>query len=183
MNCVPVAALLEAFAYDPATGEIRWRHRPESHFSSLRGFRIFSANDAGRIATSAHGNGYLRCRITHDGRIVRAYAHRLAFCLQTGRWPSGQIDHIDGDRANNRWSNLREATVQENARNVAARRHNRSNRKWVKLTANGRFESRATVDGQSRYFGTFDTSDQAHFCAVRELAAIHGAFLRQGGAA
>jgi hypothetical protein len=53
-------------------------------------------------------------------------AHRLAWLLKTGSWPPRFIDQIDGNRSNNRWNNLREATKAENGRNGRLRDTNRT---------------------------------------------------------
>lgn len=57
--------------------------------------------------------GYLVCLL--EGKQYKL--HRLAFLYMTGDFPSKALDHINGDRADNRWCNLREATVIENGRN------------------------------------------------------------------
>lgn len=48
------------------------------------------------------------------------YLHRLAWFYMTGEWPENDIDHIDGVRSNNRFSNLRECTRSQNLRNKAS---------------------------------------------------------------
>ncbi|WP_420335450.1 HNH endonuclease signature motif containing protein [Roseibium sp.] len=53
-----------------------------------------------------------------DGKIYRA--HRIIFKMAYGRDPVGYLDHIDGDRSNNRLENLREVTPWENNMNRAA---------------------------------------------------------------
>jgi hypothetical protein len=54
-------------------------------------------------------------------RGVRVTAHRLGWRLMTGEWPPGglQIDHKDGDRTNNKASNLRLSTQSQNQYNRA----------------------------------------------------------------
>jgi hypothetical protein len=68
---------------------------------------------AGRIAGCKKDNGYIAIRI--DGTLF--FAHRLAWLYMTGEAPSEIIDHIDGDRSNNKFSNLREATQKQNSEN------------------------------------------------------------------
>nr|WP_175479900.1 HNH endonuclease signature motif containing protein [Paracoccus homiensis] len=53
-------------------------------------------------------------------------AHRVAWAVIHGRWPNGEIDHINGDRSDNRLANLREVTKRENHRNMAIRSDNTS---------------------------------------------------------
>lgn len=93
--------------YDKRSGLFTWQH--------ARG-RV----NAGAPAGCVNHHGYLMIRI--DG--VRYAAHRLAWLYVTGEWPAGLIDHKNGKRADNRFSNLREADVVLNSQNE---RHPRSN--------------------------------------------------------
>jgi hypothetical protein len=182
-NSIPADVAAEAFAYDPASGELRWKERPASHFATVHAQRIFNASHAGKLIQSKTSTGHVHCHLSYQGRSIKLLVHRVAFCLQTGRWPVFQVDHIDGNPANNAWTNLREANAQENARNSKARKHNSTGLKWVKRSADGKkFSARATVNGQSVHFGTFETAEMAHAHAAKRLAEIHGAFLNRGAA-
>ena len=79
--------------YDPDTGVFRWK--------ASRG-----ARRAGAVAGHLASIGYWYIQV--DGRHY--LAHRLAWLITNGAFPADQIDHIDGDRANNRLANFREAT-------------------------------------------------------------------------
>ena len=104
MNPLPsVDRLNELLAYDPETGVFTWR--------VSRG-RVSVGSPAGSVAN----HGYLTIRI--DG--VLWYAHRIAWKMATGSEPVETIDHIDRDRSNNKISNLREATKQEQMQNVSS---------------------------------------------------------------
>ena len=89
--------------YDPETGVFTWL--ADRAHNAL----------AGCIAGSRLSSGY--CQIKVGGPLF--YTHRLAFLYMTGRWPSAEIDHIDHNRGNNAWGNLREAT---RSQNLASRR-------------------------------------------------------------
>ena len=82
-------------------------------------------------------NNPSKCFKLIDGRNNRGYrwdklfghmflAHRLIWFYMTGEHPSGEIDHIDGDRLNNRWCNLRHVDAFENSRNQGERKDNTS---------------------------------------------------------
>jgi HNH endonuclease len=91
----------ELFTYDPATGVIAWRHK---HWNK----------PAGTVAGSLHkSTGYWRLNI----RSQKYQAHRIAWLMHYGEWPQ-VIDHVNGDRADNRIENLRSASHQTNAQNV-----------------------------------------------------------------
>jgi len=67
----------------------------------------------GSEAGSNHGNGYVR--IVIDG--VKYYAHRLAFLYMTGEFPTNICDHINRDKSDNSWNNLRDVTYKINNNN------------------------------------------------------------------
>lgn len=132
----------ELLNYDAATGVFTWAEgRP-------------GASAGSRAGHTCRRHGYVMIRI--DRRLHRA--HRLAWLHIHGRWPAVLIDHIDGDKANNALSNLREASHCENNRNIAGRsgvkvRHDRPNSKY---------RARIVVDGKDIYLGSFKTPEAAH---------------------
>lgn len=88
------AAIKRTVRYDPETGRL-------SHVSG-RALDIYRAPD-----------GYYVLRLA--GHYTQA--HRAAWLLHTGSWPTGQVDHINRKRGDNRWANLRDVTPKENAAN------------------------------------------------------------------
>lgn len=88
--------------------------------------------------------------------------HRLAWFYVHGRWPTADIDHINGNRDDNRLCNLREATRQQNIQNSKRRSDNRSGIKgvcWVESRGYW-LASVKTPDG-SLLKRTFDCKDKA----------------------
>lgn len=108
--------LKERFEYCPKTGI----------FVYLR--KVSQNTRVGDIAGCVHKpTGYHKINITLPGGKSRSYpSHRLAFLWMTGRLPESNIDHINGDKLDNRWDNLREATDSENNRNARRRKDNKS---------------------------------------------------------
>lgn len=104
LTAVTAARLREVFHYDPNTGVFT---RNICH----------NAKHVGRVNGARHQSGYLKFRV--DGH--RYYAHRLAWLYSYGVWPSGEIDHINGVKDDNRIVNLREATHAQNCENRRSR--------------------------------------------------------------
>lgn len=111
-----VKRLRELLTYDPITGIFRWR------------VKVARNTIIGSIAGTLTSAGYLQIRLL--GRQP-FYGHRLAWLYVFGTWPTDEIDHIDGNPANNAWENLRAAMRQENCRNTARPSHNTSGIKGV----------------------------------------------------
>lgn len=99
--------LKEILSYNPVTGEFTWITRASKH----------NTNKIGKVAGSLHkSTGYLRVCI--DGTTY--LMHRLVWLYVHGNFPKGdknQIDHIDGDRVNNKLVNLKVCSIAENQRN------------------------------------------------------------------
>lgn len=115
----------------------------------------------GRQLGSKHSSGYITLSI--DRRNVGA--HRVAVALMTGKYPEQDVDHINGDRGDNRWENLREATRSQNLMN---RKPNsgRSLPKNVYLhKPSGRFIVKMKISGVTTHFGYHDDLEFATLLA------------------
>lgn len=94
-----------------------------------------------------------------NGKVV--YAHRLAWFLTHGVWP-GTLDHINGDRSDNRLANLREVSSRENAQNQRVRATRSGRLPGAHFhKPSGRFKSAIRVDGQQQHLGYFNTEEEA----------------------
>jgi len=148
--------------YDPVMGVLRWRAT------------VSSRAVVGSVAGTMRKNQYVQVRI--NGRCY--LAHRLIWLHVYGVWPNGQIDHINGNRADNRASNLREATRAENMMNAKKRINTGSSLKGVTLR-NGRYKARIYVNRKEKHLGYFATEQEAHdaYCAAatKEFGAFHRA--------
>lgn len=138
--------LKELLSYDPYTGK----------FTHLR---TWAATAAGSIAGTLSDRGYVRIGV--DGEEFRA--HRLAWFYVHGEWPGDEIDHINGDRTDNRIANLRIVTHAENMQNVRAKlRRNTSGITGVSWhKARKKWRAAISINGKRYHLGLFATSDQA----------------------
>jgi hypothetical protein len=116
-------------------------------------------------------------RFCVDGKPYKA--HRLAWLYMTGRWPSNEIDHVDGNPLNNKFANLREATGAQNKQNFRrARADNSHGFLGVYKHANSRpnrdvWCARITVGGKCRTLGLFDTPEAAHAAYIEAKRQHH----------
>jgi hypothetical protein len=121
----------------------------------------------GDIVGTIDGKGYLHVNIS--GAFFRV--HRIVFFMHHGYEPEFGIDHIDCNRSNNRPSNLRPATNQQNAGNVKAPRHNTSGYKGVyRHSRGGKWCAQIKRNRQTVYLGWFDTAELA--AAAYNAAAL-----------
>ena len=135
----------ELFIYDPDTGVFttrvsrgRWKN--------------------GDIAGTKHCGGYIQIGVDQRHYL----AHRLAFLYMTGSFPPEQVDHINGDKADNRWENIRAVNGSQNMKNTSLYKNNtsgfcgvswvKSERKWVVRISHG---------GVQLYLGGFSEISEA----------------------
>jgi hypothetical protein len=101
-------------------------------------------------------------------------AHRVAFYLMNVVMPSHQLDHINGDRTDNRWCNLRTATNAENKQNLSKKGTGTSGYLGVSKFKN-KWVSRIVSNGERIHLGTFTSPEEAHFAYV-EAKKLHHTF-------
>lgn len=143
--------IVELIRYDAASGVVSW--------NVARGCRA-----AGAIAGFRLDHGYLGIRI--DG--LQLLLHRAIFFWVTGRLPEF-VDHINGDRSDNRWANLREVTRSENGMNMALPSGNTSGVIGVFWNlGKGKWTAKIKVRQKETHLGHFETKDEA--IAVRKNA-------------
>lgn len=157
----------ELLDYDPDTGVFSWR-----------------VNRSNVKAGAPAGNrnktiGYVQIGI--DGRLH--FAHRLAFLHQLGECPRF-VDHINFDRTDNRWSNLRAATKTGNNVNRAPLAANTSGIQGVQFCkATRRWRAVMSVNNRPKHLGRFDTRIEAAAAYAAAMLATHGAYVPEHVAA
>ena len=150
------ADLLEVFEYIEETGELLHK------LDSLSGMR-------GDPAGYAHSEGYRSISIGGKEYLL----HRVIWFMKTGRWPY-QIDHIDHDRSNNRWRNMREVFDTDNQKNTSLSSNNRSGVNGVRVLPSGRFYAYIMVNRKQISLGTRDTLEEA--ATLRKAADLQYGF-------
>lgn len=135
----PLDYLKEILDYDPSTGVFTWKQK------------LSAQQHIGDVAGSTDGKGYRILRI----RKSNYKAHRIAYYYVTGCDPkSQQIDHIDRDKSNNSFANLR---LVSNSRN----QHNCGRTGVHPHKATGKYQATIQLDGIRYYLGIFDTIFEA----------------------
>lgn len=146
--------LLSLLSYDKTSGAFKW----------------ISGTRENLIAGTIGKAGYIQIKV--DGKIF--LAHRLAFLAVNGAIPSDEIDHVNGERDDNRWSNLRAVSRRMNAENLrASHRDNKTGHLGVSWSKDHKkFHARIRSGSKQIHLGYFDSSEVAHqkyLSAKREL--------------
>ena len=146
------------FSYDPHTGL----------FTRMVASR---AGPVGSVLMGTLNHGYLRAGLVENKQFA---LHRLVFLWMTGDWPKADVDHIDGDRTNNRWANLRDVCRRINMENLKrARRNNRSTGLLGAYRQGSGFWSRISVNGKDVRLGSFDSAEKAHEAYIAAKRRFH----------
>ena len=153
----PLEYLNECFTYEPQTGLLTWKKRPESHFKNKQVCGASNTRYAGKEAGTVNKvNGYRVVKL--DGRLWAA--HRISWALANNAQPCTtlEIDHLNHDRLDNRAKNLSLGSAQANMRNQSMRSTNTSGRigvYWAKDRE--KWSAQIQVDGRTKYLGFFTT--------------------------
>lgn len=145
--------------YEPETGTFRWLVKPAPRYR------------AGQTVGTPDKDRYLRVQIR--GRTYKL--HRLAFLYMRDAWPQGQVDHIDGNKTNNRWGNLRDVDQATNQQN------RRSPQRGAAIgllgvyrkKGNRKFTARISIGGRRVGLGSYETPQAAHDAYLRAKRAYH----------
>jgi hypothetical protein len=157
--------LHQVLLYEPETGIFRWREDK-------------GRMKAGDIAGDRTGNGYWRLRVD----MVRYAAHRLAWKYVHGVDPSIYIDHINGNRLDNRICNLREADTNQNLFNGTPKAGKAVQYRGVNIRRrkSGRetFYAIITAHGKGHWLGTFQSAEAASAAYEAKAKELFGEYTR-----
>lgn len=149
----------QRIAYDPATGLFRWT-------VSIAGLSV------GKRAGCISNDGYRVIKL--DGKQIRA--GRLAWFLTYNEWPIAEIDHINGDRKDDRLENLRVVTRAENAQNKAAAQVNNLSCGLLGVSwsrKHKRWRAKIMANNVRYHLGYFKTAEEAHAAYMSAKARLH----------
>ena len=118
---------------------------------------------SGKQATSVNKHGYVQLNIKHS----RYQAHRVAWALHYQESPQRDIDHINGDKTDNRISNLRLATPSQNHANIRASGIQKHRTKW---------RAKITIAGKQTIIGSSECPLIAHIMYIDERRKLYGEY-------
>ena len=144
-NAIKPERLKEVLDYSTETGLFTWK---------INAGRCIK----GRATSYITHNGYKKIKVDKKSYV----AHRLAWLYVYNKFPNGDIDHIDGDRLNNKISNLREASRSQNLQNKKMQSNNSSGYIGVSYDKKrNKWDARISVFGKQICLGLFITAEEA----------------------
>lgn len=189
---LPSAEFLhECFRYDPESGELFWKERPEHHFKNRFAMLAWNPKFAGKKSgcvtqlKKPHGNFYT---IVNIGGHKSCLTHRIIYVMHFGRIPDGmQVDHRDGNTLNNRIDNLRVATNQQNNFNKGEYSKRRTRKeglpKGVQRCGGKKFYARIKVSYKMINLGGFQTPEEAERAYIAAYQFYAKEFAKEGDCA
>jgi hypothetical protein len=157
--------LIKILDYNPKTGIFTWKVD-----------RTNGQIKAGTIAGTIHKkSGYIVIGINKKYH----YVQRLAWFYMTGKWPKQEVDHKDLNKSNNRWKNLREATINENHYNKSLQKNNTSGYKGVCFhKPSKKFIAKINYEGKNMALGYYKTAKEASLIYCKAAKKLHKDFAR-----
>lgn len=163
-NSLTQAKLKELLHYDPITGVFTWIRRTSNRIK------------IGDTANGKNTRGYILIAICGK----RYYAHRLAHLYMTGKFPVSDVDHANGVKDCNSWTNLRKCTASQNQFNTGVRKDNTSGCKGVSLdNARSKWKAQAKINGKQKTIGYYANTELASKERQSFAKLHHGEFYRR----
>lgn len=155
MSELTIERAREMLSYSPSTGVLTWKSGPRN----------------GLVAGCLHPEGYLKTRI--DDRLY--LNHRLIWLMLFGHWPKNDIDHINGEKNDNRLANIRDVTRKTNLQNQKMPSINNKSG-FLGVTFDKRkkkFRAEIGVDRKHIFLGRFQTPEEAHQAYLSAKRQLH----------
>ena len=154
---ISVESARELLEYNPITGTLTWKLH--------RGGGVRKGDIAGRISN----RGYRAIKL----QGIQYQAHRLAWLIYYGKFPENQIDHINGDKLDNRLCNIRDVTHRENAQNRKIHRQGKlTGATWCGGKRRKCWVSQAKVNRKTVFIGMFQTPEEAHNAYIHFITSL-----------
>lgn len=124
---------------------------------------------AGMPAGSLRRDGYVYAMF--DG--YRAMAHQFAWLYVNGEWPTQEIDHMDGNKANNAFANLRQVSRRANTENKRTAKRTSTTGLLGVVRHRDKFVAKIVHAGKRTHLGVFETPEAAHEAYVQAKRRLH----------
>jgi len=167
--------LSDLMSCDLQEGSLRWMVRSVDKYPEIRNVAIWNKRFGGLPALNNYMLGY------RGGTVLSRpqFAHRVIFAMANGWWPSGQIDHINGIRHDNRAINLRDVSRSENMKNAASRKNTSGVMGVYWDSGRSKWAAHIAAPGVKRSLGRFDNIEDA--IIARKMAEIQYGFHENHG--
>ncbi len=164
-NKIPVEVVRFLLAYDRATGKFSWKVNVGGGRKTLGLAGAANTHSKGYVLIGLFGKRYL--------------AHRLAWVIVKGEWPSHEVDHRNGKPEDNRWCNLRKATPTQQRINSKLYATNTSGFKGVYFNCRrDKWYASITRNHKSYHLGTFSSAKAAAWAYNKAARRLHAEWRR-----
>lgn len=159
-------SLIDRLSYNEATGDLVWKSG------------LLTGKIAGTICAAGDGTVRTTIRYRQDGVDENYQIGRIIWTMIHGPIPCGVvIDHINGNRRDNRLVNLRAATISQNSRNRGLAKNNSTGVHGVSRSSRkGKYEARIQSNGKVIHLGTFSSIEDARRCRLAAEQTVHKDF-------
>lgn len=159
MMQITIKQLHQLLECDAQNGILIWKARPRGLFQTDRAYSMWNSRYAGCEALGRRSKGGYKRGSIFDRDMK---AHRVIWAMHYGKWPAGDIDHINRDRGDNRIKNLRDVSHHENCKNQSVRSNNSSGAVGVYWYKRDQvWVAYININGKMKHLGRFRCFDAA----------------------
>jgi hypothetical protein len=155
-STITQARIQELLHYDPETG-VFTRKKPGPGIA------------VGQVCGTVDQEGYVRARVD-----MKTYGvHRLAWLYVKGQFPAGEVDHINGNRRDNRIENLRDVSKASNLQNQKRAQAGSRSGLLGAYYNQGKWRAAIQTNGMNKNLGNFNTPEEAHQAYLAAKRVLH----------